>query len=48
MWRRLTGWAGGNPLALAVAILAWLMAKACIDGLLLAAVVWLAVQVGVL
>lgn len=46
--RRAIAWARGNPIALAVGILAWLMAKAIIDGLLLAAVVWLAIRVGLL
>jgi len=46
--RRAIAWARGNPLALAAAILAWLMAKGIVDGLLLAAVVWLAIRVGVL
>ena len=48
MLARMWAWARGNPLALTVAVLAWLMAKAIIDGALLAMVLWLAVRVGML
>jgi len=48
MLRQLKAWARGNPIAVGAAVLAWLMAKAIIDGALLAMVLWLAVRVGML
>jgi len=48
MLRWLWAWARGNPIALAVGVLAWAMAHAMIDGLLLAALVWLARVAGLI